>query len=141
MTSTGLTFSVASAVEELAGRVGVLAGRHPYVDDLPVLVDRPVHVAPHPVDLHVRLVHEPPITRAVPAEPGGVEQQRGEPLHPSVDRDVINLDSALEQEFFNVAIGQAEPQVPTDCDGDHLGREPEPGERRPRRQPRTKTTR
>jgi hypothetical protein len=39
----------------------------------------------------------------VTTETGGVEQQRGEPLDPSVHRDVINLDTAFEPEFFNVA--------------------------------------
>jgi hypothetical protein len=99
-------------MEELAGRGGVPAGREQHVDDLSVLVDGPVHVAPHPVDLHVGFVHVPPVTGPVSAEPRRVQQQRGEPLDPPVHRDVINLDTAFEQEFFNVAIGQAEPQVP-----------------------------
>jgi hypothetical protein len=58
-----------------------------------------------------------------------------------VDRDVINLDAAFEQEFFNVAVGPAEPQVPAHRDDDHLGREPEPGERRPRWERWAKTSR
>ena len=58
----------------------------------------------------------------MPAEPGGVEQSRGEPLDPPVFRDVINRDTAVEQEFFNVAIGQAEPQIPANRHDDHLGR-------------------
>jgi hypothetical protein len=36
-------------------------GRDQHVDDLPVLVDRPVHVPPHPIDLDVRLINEPPV--------------------------------------------------------------------------------
>jgi hypothetical protein len=76
-----------------------------------MLVDGPVHVAPHPVNLHVGLVHEPPVTRAVPTPPRRVQQQRGEPLDPPVHRDVINLDAAFDQECFNVATGQTEPQV------------------------------
>jgi hypothetical protein len=31
----------------------------------------------------------------VATEPGGVGQQRGEPLHPSEDRDMVDLDAAL----------------------------------------------
>ena len=34
----------------------------------------------------------------MPAEPGGIGQQRGEPLHPPVDRDVVDLDTALEEQ-------------------------------------------
>jgi len=93
-----------------AVRPRVRLGREQHVDDLSMLVDRPVYVPPHPVALHVGLVHEPPIARAVTAEPGGVGQQWGEPLHPSVHRDVINLDAPFEQEFLDVSIGQPEPQ-------------------------------
>ncbi|GAA1378322.1 hypothetical protein GCM10009661_49640 [Catellatospora chokoriensis] len=51
------------AAEEPAGRTGVAAGRHEHVDDLRVLVDGPVHVAPHAGDdLDVCLVDEPPVT-------------------------------------------------------------------------------
>jgi hypothetical protein len=44
----------------------------------------------------------------------------GEPLHPPVHGDVVDLDAALDQQFFNVAIGQIELQVPADRDDDHL---------------------
>jgi hypothetical protein len=33
----------------------------------------------------------------MPARPGRVDQQRGEPLHPSIDGDMINLDATLSQ--------------------------------------------
>jgi hypothetical protein len=45
----------------------------------------------------------------VAGKPGGVGQQRGESLHPPVDGDVIDLDTTLDQQFFNVAIRQVEP--------------------------------
>jgi hypothetical protein len=31
----------------------------------------------------------------VAGEPGGVGQQRDEPLHPPIDRDVVDLDAAF----------------------------------------------
>jgi hypothetical protein len=40
----------------------------------------------------------------VAAEPGGVGQQRREPLHPPVDGDVVDLDAAFDQQFFNVSV-------------------------------------
>jgi hypothetical protein len=33
----------------------------------------------------------------VAGESGGVGQQRGEPLHPPVDGDVVDLNTALDQ--------------------------------------------
>jgi hypothetical protein len=43
---------------------------------------------------------------------------------------VIDLDAPFDQQFFNVAVGEIEPEVPADRDHDHLGGEPEPDERR-----------
>jgi hypothetical protein len=40
---------------------------------------------------------------------------------PAVDGDVVDLDAVLGEEFFDVAVGQAEAQVPGDRDDDHLG--------------------
>jgi hypothetical protein len=33
----------------------------------------------------------------MPARSGGLDQQRREPLHPPVDRDVVDLDTAFSQ--------------------------------------------
>ena len=66
-----------------------------------------------------------------PGEAGGIGQQRCEPLHPPVDRDVVDLDTALGQQLLHIAVKQAVAQVPADRHCDHLGWEPEPGERRP----------
>jgi hypothetical protein len=60
----------------------------------------------------------------------GLGEQRGEPLHPPVDRHVVDLDAALGQQLLKVAVGQAVPEVPPDRESDHVRREPEPGERR-----------
>jgi hypothetical protein len=40
---------------------------------------------------------------------GSISQERGEVLHPPVQGDVVDLDPALGQEFFDVAVGQSEP--------------------------------
>jgi len=48
----------------------------------------------------------------VPGEPGGVGQERGETLHPQVDRYRIDLDPRFGEEFLNVALGEAGAQVP-----------------------------
>ena len=105
---------------------GGSVGDHLAGSALPVLVDRPVDVAPHPVDLDVALVDEPAVARRVTAEPRGVGQQRGEPLYPPEDGDVVDLDSAFDQQLLRVPVRQAVAQVPADRDHDHLSREPEP---------------
>jgi hypothetical protein len=63
----------------------------------------------------------------VPTRPSGLGQQRREPQHPPVDRDVVDLDPALGQQLFEVAVGQAEAQVPADREDDDIRWEAEAG--------------
>ena len=116
-------------LEEPVGAIGVAARGDEHVDDLPALVDGPVDIPPDTVDLDIRLIHEPPITRRTTSEPRRVRQQRCEPLYPPVDRDVIDLDTPLDQQVLYVAVPEVVAQVPPDRDHDHLRREPESGKR------------
>lgn len=77
--------------------------RDQHVDDLAVLVDGPVDVAPRPVDLHVRLVHEPTNADGVAPSPSSFGDQRHEALHPPVQGDVIELDPTLGQQLLEVS--------------------------------------
>jgi hypothetical protein len=58
---------VKDADEEPAGGLQIPLLGDQDVDDLAVLVDRPVQILPSPSDLYIRLVHEPAISRDVPA--------------------------------------------------------------------------
>jgi hypothetical protein len=95
--TTAASTRVQGPGEEPAGCPPVPLRRGENIDDLPVLVDRPVQVHPLPSYLQVGLVDEPAIPGDVPAWPGGVDQLRGEPLYPPVDRDVIHHIVALGQ--------------------------------------------
>jgi hypothetical protein len=55
-----------------------------------------------PGDLDVGLVDLPAVTDSVPTGPGSLGEQRGEPLNPPVDGDVVDLDPALGEELFDV---------------------------------------
>jgi hypothetical protein len=70
---------------------------------------------------HIRLVHLLAVTEGVPARPSGVGQERCEPQHPAVDRDVVGLDTALGASLLDVAVGQAEAQVSADREHNHIG--------------------
>jgi hypothetical protein len=120
-----------SAGEEPAGGDGVPLLGQQHVDDLPVLVDGPVQVSPPAGDFDVGLIDEPAVASGMSKRAGGVGKQWGESLHPPVHRDVVDLDAALGQQLFDVAIRKAVAEVPADRDRDHLVRESEPGERRP----------
>src|SRR5690348_5326443 len=52
---------------------------------------------------------------------GCVDEQWREALHPAVDRDVIDLDAPLGQQFFHVAVGEPVTQIPTNRNHDPSG--------------------
>jgi hypothetical protein len=88
-----------------------------------VLIDGTVEIGSLACDLQVRLIGEPPVTGCVTARLGGFDELRSEPLHLPVDRNVIHRDAAFGQQFLDVPVGQAVPQVPPDGDRDHLRRD------------------
>jgi hypothetical protein len=95
------------AGDESAGGRQVPRRGHQHVDDLPELVDRPVQIDLPAGDLDVGFVNEPAISRDVSAWPGCVDEQGREPLHPPEHGHMIDLDTTLGQQFFDVTIGQA----------------------------------
>jgi hypothetical protein len=46
-------------------------------------------------------------------------------LYPPVHGDIVDLDPTLGEQLFDVAVGEAVPQVPAQGEDDDLGREPE----------------
>jgi len=116
--------------EERARGGDVSSLRDVHVDHLTMLVDRPVHVGPDPTDLDVGLVDEPAVPGQVPTRPGRLDHQRREPLHPPIERHVVDLDATLGEKLFKVTVGQPVPQVPAHRQQDHLGRETEASEPR-----------
>jgi hypothetical protein len=49
----------------------------------------------------------------VPAWPHRVDDERGEALHPPVDSDVVDLDAAISQELFDIAVREPEAEMPS----------------------------
>ncbi len=116
--------------EEPTGCPRVPLGGDKHVDDLAELVDGPVDVPPPTGDLHVGLVDPPAGTDRVSARTCSVSQQRRKQQHPPVDGDVVDLHAALGKQLFDIAIGQAEAQVPAHRQHDDVGWEAEAGEGR-----------
>ncbi len=63
-----------------------------------------MHVAPHTGNLHIGLIHKPSVADAVTAGPSRLDDQRREALDPPIDRDVSNLEAALGEQFFDIAV-------------------------------------
>jgi hypothetical protein len=120
-----LTMSTECSLKELVCRSGVTSRRHVDINDVAVLVDGSVHVAPPARDLDVGLIHEPAVADRVSARTGRIREQRREALHPPEHADVIDLDTTLSQQLLEIAIRQPVAQVPTHREDNDLRREPE----------------
>jgi hypothetical protein len=116
-------------LEEPGRRYEVAALGHVHVDDLAVLVNGAVHVPPDTGNSDVGLIDEPAITDTVPARPSRVDDQRGETLHPPINRHVINVDAAFREKLFDISVRQAVAEVPPDGQQDHVRRKPKSSER------------
>ena len=68
VTSSGLFLDCQHPDKEPSCRGQIPADRHQDVDDLAVLIDRPVHVSSRTHDFHIRFVHEPADTGCVSAQ-------------------------------------------------------------------------
>jgi hypothetical protein len=110
-------------LEEPVGGAGVPPCGDEDLDDLPELVDRAGGCSA--TDPRPSPTSRPPASgqprRAALA--GGLGQQRHEPLDPPVDREVVDLDAALGEEFLEVAGGQVDAEVLADRNDDDVGRE------------------
>jgi hypothetical protein len=100
---------------------GAAAFRPQNLDDLAALIDRAVHRAPHTGHLHRDFIDEPAITNTATTRPRRVDHEQGEALHPTVNRDVNDLDAAFGEEFFNIAVRQARAEVPARRQHHHGG--------------------
>ncbi len=67
--------------EEPSSRPNVTPSRDEHVDDLPVLVDSAIHVAPAACDLHIGLIDEPAIPDCMSTRAGSLGEEGRESLH------------------------------------------------------------
>jgi hypothetical protein len=72
-----------------------------------VLVNYAVDVAPHTSHLHIGFVDKPAITNTVTTQPRCVDHERSEAEHPSVEGDMVDLDAALGEKFFDIAVRES----------------------------------
>jgi hypothetical protein len=63
----------------------------------------------------------PAVANGMPAGPGRLGEQAGEAKHPPVDGDMVHLDTALSEQFLDVAVGQPKAQGPADRQDDDVG--------------------
>src|SRR6266508_3690598 len=61
----------------------------------------------------------------------------GEPQHPPLDADVVDLNAALGEHLLDIAVGEPAAQIPADRECNDVRREAEAGEHGSRRDRRT----
>src|SRR3712207_1155337 len=114
--------------EEAFGRLLVALGAEQEVDRLAGAVDRPVEIAPLPVDPDVGFVDVPRPAARPEMPPHPLLELRGEALDPAVEADVVYLHAAVGEHPLEVAVADRELQVPPDRPEDDLVREAEAAE-------------
>ena len=65
------------------------------------LINRPIQVCPAASDLDVGLVDKPAVPDGVPDRSGSVDELRREPLHPPLDRHVVDFDAACSEQLLD----------------------------------------
>ncbi|MFT6764114.1 MAG: hypothetical protein ACJAXA_002779 [Candidatus Aldehydirespiratoraceae bacterium] len=102
-----LTWSVAARqhrLEEPCRSWNIASFRDEHIEDVAVLVDGSVWVAPHTGGADVGFIDESAVADTVLTRVCGVDDQWCGLFHPSVDGDVIDFDAAFGGQFFDVAV-------------------------------------
>ena len=106
--------------EFLRGRLAPPA-LHKNVEDIPVLVDSPPEVMAYTVHRQEHLVQMPLVARPGPPMPELIRRGLAELAAPLPDGFIGDDNPTGEQEFFPIAVAQAEPEVQPDALADDLG--------------------
>ena len=116
------------AFEESLRRLGVAPLREVCIDDLAVLIDRPINVGPFPSEPRVGFINSPFLTDWPTEGPRGIPKQREEALDPPVDCAAISREATLGKSLHDIGVAQAIADIPADRKGDHVVREGMVGE-------------
>jgi hypothetical protein len=104
-----------AAFEELAqeglGRVLVPPTLHEDIQHVPVLIDGPPEIVPLPIDGEEHLIKVPFVTWSRPSAPELIGIGLPKLPAPLPDRFIGHDDSAGEQQFFHIAVAEAEAEV------------------------------
>ncbi len=111
------------ALEERLGCSAVVPTAQVHIDDLPVLVNRPVEGVPVLHNLDIRFVHTATTTYPRTVCLRGCDEARCESPDPLVDRTWIDGDAALSQPRDHISIAEPKPEIPAHSQRDHLVQE------------------
>ncbi len=90
--------------EESLRRSGVTPLAEVDVQDLAMLVDRPIAVGPSAIEAAIRFIYVPLPAYWHSARAGSLCKKRQEPLNPAVNRAPINHNATLGKPFSNIRV-------------------------------------
>src|SRR6516165_5072077 len=114
------------------GGLGVAQCRKQKIDCGSTGIDGSIQVAPATLHSNIGLIDTPGLVGRLEMTPHPLFQFRTIPLHPTPDRGVVRLQTALGQQLFDVAERERVPKIPADCaENDFWRRLPPLEDRRP----------
>src|ERR1700722_19926804 len=106
--------------KEPLGRGRISPGSQKEIDRLPSAVHRPIEIRPASLHPNVGFVHPPGAVAHSQMRAGSLFKLRCVGLDPSEDRRVVDLDSAVEEHEFQIAVADREHQIPSHGPKDRL---------------------
>ena len=99
--------------KEPLGRGRISPRSQKEIDRLPSAVHRPIEIRPASLHPNVGFVHPPGAVAHSQMRAGSLFKLRCVGLDPSEDRRVVDLDAAIEQHEFQIAVADREHQIPS----------------------------
>src|SRR5580700_8793303 len=118
--------------KEPLGRGRISSRSQKEIDRLPSAVHRPIEIRPASLHPNVGFVHPPGAVAHSQMRAGSLFKLRCVGLDPSEDRRVVDLDSAVEEHEFQIAVADREHQIPSHGPKDRLSCELPPLKQLPR---------
>src|SRR4029077_18011095 len=106
--------------KEPLGRGRISSRSQKEIDRLPSAVHRPIEIRPASLHPNVGFVHPPGAVAHSQMRAGSLFKLRCVGLDPSEDRRVVDLDSAVEEHEFQIAVADREHQIPSHGPKDRL---------------------
>src|SRR6478609_8360344 len=106
--------------KEPLGRGRISPRSQKEIDRLPSAVHRPIEIRPASLHPNVGFVHPPGVVAHSQMRAGSLFKLRCVGLDPSEDRRVVDLDSAVEEHEFQIAVADREHQIPSHGPKDRL---------------------
>src|SRR6266496_4222106 len=96
---------------------------------VPLRIDSAIEVHPHLFHFHIGLINAPRVIRLSEMESATIFQFWCVVLYPTIDRDVIDVQSSLDYHLLQVSVAERILQIPANTEQNHLGFEVTPFER------------